>query len=515
MSGSEDAARSRRVHHTPYTQRNPIPTIAKYREEKEERRNLAAESLRSDNGDGAALDQSRTERLKENVRGYWKSDDNEGDQNNQQQQDAGAGGYDDKQGESEQTKKDHEDESNVAADTSEASPMTADPKEQRKRQKKHKDERAERTVTDPVTHLPVKIYDFTSESLEQVDENEPTFGSTIRTATGLSNKRKSTKDLNQEQEDIQRGHDSINALFPPPSFDVLRRELVSINKTGITVGLCGASAIILLALAAERFVRTENAARLIGISDHHGLLFGTALWSILGVLSALGIWELIGGIRTWMSNRTEDVWEENIWEANLDAREQESRAHETETVSWLNSLVGSVWPLINPDLFTALADTLEDVMQASLPKLVQMVSVEDLGQGSESLRILGVRWLPTGAAGRAVGADGKLQSEKESGKKQSGDMSKEDDVDPGQAERNGETEEKDGADKDGQADDGTEKEEVQDGMEAEEGDFINLEVAFAYRARASKSLTDRTKDIHLYLAFYVSTFARPRTHYVC
>ncbi len=33
-------------------------------------------------------------------------------------------------------------------------------------------------------------------------------------------------------------------------------------------------------------------------------------------------------------------------------------------------------------------------MQASLPKLVRMVSVEDLGQGSESFRILGVRWLP-------------------------------------------------------------------------------------------------------------------------
>lgn len=40
-------------------------------------------------------------------------------------------------------------------------------------------------------------------------------------------------------------------------------------------------------------------------------------------------------------------------------------------------------------------------------------------------------------------------------------------------------------------------------MEAEEGDFINLEVAFAYRARASKSFRDRTKDIHMYLAFYL------------
>jgi Ca2+-dependent lipid-binding protein len=41
-------------------------------------------------------------------------------------------------------------------------------------------------------------------------------------------------------------------------------------------------------------------------------------------------------------------------------------------------------------------------------------------------------------------------------------------------------------------------------MEAEEGDFINLEVAFAYRARtALKTFKDRTKDAHLYMAFYL------------
>jgi hypothetical protein len=502
MSGSEDAEHGRRVH-GPYTQRNPIPTIAKYRAEKEERRARAAEI--HDDGDGAALDQSRTERLKDNVRGYWRGGD-DGNDDNDEQQHAGSGAYDrddGTKGEDKQKKQDHEDEANVAADTSEASPMTADPKEQRKRQKKHKDDRAERTVTDPVTHLPVKIYDFTDESLKKVDENEPTFGTTLRTATGLTNKRKTTKELNEEHHEIESGHDSMNALFPPPSFDQLRAELVSISKLGVTVGLCGASAVILLALAAERFVRTETCAHLIGISDHHGLLFGVIVWLVLGLLSVASIWELIGGVRTWMSNRMEDVWDENVWEANHDAREQEARAHETESVSWLNSLVSSVWPLINPDLFTGLADTLEDVMQASLPKLVQMVSVEDLGQGSESLRILGVRWLPTGAAGRAVGADGKLQSEKESEKKQEGDMSKEDEADPDNEKQEGE---KDGDDKKGQDDEGAQKNEVQDGMEAEEGDFINLEVAFAYRARASKSLSDRTKDIHLYLAFYVCCF---------
>jgi hypothetical protein len=49
-------------------------------------------------------------------------------------------------------------------------------------------------------------------------------------------------------------------------------------------------------------------------------------------------------------------------------------------------------------------------MQASLPSMVRMVAVDDIGQGSEALRILGVRWLPTGAAARSVSAEGKLKS---------------------------------------------------------------------------------------------------------
>ena len=49
-----------------------------------------------------------------------------------------------------------------------------------------------------------------------------------------------------------------------------------------------------------------------------------------------------------------------------------------ETPMWLNSLFESIWPLVNPDLFIALADTLEDVMQASLPGVIDMVRVADL-----------------------------------------------------------------------------------------------------------------------------------------
>ena len=38
-----------------------------------------------------------------------------------------------------------------------------------------------------------------------------------------------------------------------------------------------------------------------------------------------------------------------------------------------------------------------------------MVSIDDMGQGNESIRILGIRWLPTGNASKSVDTDGKVQ----------------------------------------------------------------------------------------------------------
>ena len=122
-----------------------------------------------------------------------------------------------------------------------------------------------------------------------------------------------------------------------------------------------------------------------------------------------------------------------------------------------------------------LAHILQDVMQASLPGMVRMVAVEDLGQGSEALRILGVRWLPTGAAARSVSADGKLKSPNE----EKGDRKVQDDGE-GQSEEPG-----------------------HDTMEAEEGDFVNVEIAFAYRPSTGRGIKSRAKHAHLYLAFYL------------
>lgn len=494
MSGQEDAERSRKNFHGAYGQNRPIPTISRYEKEKEARQAQALPD-ESDEASGPALDQSRTERAKNTWRDYWSRDDGaeqKASQNDDGKPDAGRDGEI-----TDQQDDESEEDTEVAADTSEVSP--ADPKTRRKNLKKGREDPAERRVTDPVTHLPVRIHDFTKQSLEEVEENPAPWGSTSRTATGLSNKRKDAGQLEQETKDAQDGLDSMNALFPPPSFDSLRDELIGVNRLGITVGLLGAAFIVLLAVALEHVFTPDRLAYWTNANvEARWWIFKSGTWLILGTLSGAAIWELIACTRIWVTNRIEDVWQEQVWEANLEARERAAKAHDTESVSWLNSLFAAVWPLVNPDLFVSLADTLEDVMQASLPRVVQMVSVEDIGQGSEALRILGVRWLPSGAAAKSVGEDGKFGKEDQESPKNDRTVPGEGEVDQGAEHHDND----DNGDESGSGD-GTERAAVAEGMEAEEGDFINLEVAFAYRARASKSFHDRTKDIHLYLAFYL------------
>ncbi|KAI1341950.1 C2 domain-containing protein [Xylariaceae sp. FL0016] len=65
-----------------------------------------------------------------------------------------------------------------------------------------------------------------------------------------------------------------------------------------------------------------------------------------------------------------------------------------ESVEWMNTLLSIVWGLVNPEMFAAVADTLEDVMQASVPGIIENVKVADISQGNNPIRILSLRALP-------------------------------------------------------------------------------------------------------------------------
>lgn len=130
-----------------------------------------------------------------------------------------------------------------------------------------------------------------------------------------------------------------------------------------------------------------------------------------------------------------------------------------------------------------------------------MVSVEDIGQGSESIRILGVKWLPRAAAKKSVSAKGNLhdrQSHERDHKRTYGNEEGGDQEDSSTDVNNRPVSKNEQDEKEGQ------DSSVAPGMEAEEGDFFNLEIAFAYKtSRASRKGRDRAKNMHIYLAFYL------------
>lgn len=97
-----------------------------------------------------------------------------------------------------------------------------------------------------------------------------------------------------------------------------------------------------------------------------------------------------------------------------------------------------------------------------------MVSVNDLGQGSEAIRILGIRWLPSGAAARSVTEDGNLQgSGKDSQQGNDRKVSGQGEVDT-QAQNNTQ-----------QGNDGA-QEQVASGLEAEQASGIGIESSEIY-----------------------------------
>lgn len=60
----------------------------------------------------------------------------------------------------------------------------------------------------------------------------------------------------------------------------------------------------------------------------------------------------------------------------------------------MNSFLGVAWGLMNPDMFTGVADTIEDVMHASLPGIIENVRIAEINQGSNPFRIISLRSLP-------------------------------------------------------------------------------------------------------------------------
>lgn len=131
-----------------------------------------------------------------------------------------------------------------------------------------------------------------------------------------------------------------------------------------------------------------------------------------------------------------------------------------ESVEWMNTMIGLMWGLINPEMFASVADTLEDVMAASVPGIVENVRVADISQGSNPIRILNMRALPDSHV-----KDIKDEIHKENQKKM-------------------------------------DKDELAAVEQA--GEFYNMEVSVAYHAKPSGAdVASKAKNMGMQLVFYL------------
>lgn len=482
---------------TPYTPHHPVPTIGGYGAIQEERHAANIEANGQHDAGESSL-QSIIESVKTHV-GLDPSSKEESsieeqpyksENHNTELSDSENGGFrKDEQGNLPVDGKRGNVQEHNDGESTETTANGQDARQKRKNRKYMKRDTTSREVTDPVTHLPVTIRDSTSKELYKVPENNlPPDSSTGRRSSRLKDASKSKTQLNKEQEQTQSEHRGMKKLFPPPHFEATQLELTKMYTRAITFGLVSTcSTTIMMLIAAHSLIGGKE-----GTSSSYLLVYlGIVL--VVGFLIGTGI---ILGVRSWMGKRVGDVWEDQVWEAAKE-EEEDDGSPTPESTKWLNSLLSSVWPLVNPDLFTSLADTLEDVMQASLPKLVRMISVEDLGQGSEAIRILGIRWLPSGAAAKTISVDGEKIPGKRNGRSDH-KVPGAGELEDGGRSNGGNHSTRSDEDEDGDG------ENVAEGMEAEEGDFINMEVAFSYRASSSgKSLRIKSKNAHLYLAFYL------------
>jgi Ca2+-dependent lipid-binding protein len=148
------------------------------------------------------------------------------------------------------------------------------------------------------------------------------------------------------------------------------------------------------------------------------------------------------------------------WSAEKERGETATANLLPESVEWMNTMLGIVWGLINPDMFSAVADTLEDVMQASVPGIIENVRVAEIDQGSNPIRILSMRALPDSHMREMKQA---IHEENKKSK------------DPQEA----------AADEEG-------------------GDYYNLEISFAYHAAPTGSrASEKARNMHMQLVFYL------------
>jgi hypothetical protein len=217
--------------------------------------------------------------------------------------------------------------------------------------------------------------------------------------------------------------------------------------------------------ALEGAVQQTTIAVIVGIIALNWIFLG-GRWR--GLLASVFAGIIVAcGIHLWLRNLQEDANAVN-WDAERRRATAATESLVPESVEWMNSLVGIVWNLINPEMFAAMADTLEDVMQASVPPaLIQNVKVSSIGLGDQAFKILSLRALPSAegeSTAKAKASGGEISQEEKDMKQEQRELEGEDD---------------------------------------EDMNYYNLEMSFAYHAIPAKGVIGKAKNLHLEVIFYL------------
>ncbi|KAG8908594.1 hypothetical protein FRB99_004882 [Tulasnella sp. 403] len=367
----------------PYSQRNPVPTIAKF--EEAQRQNEEAR-----NGDAAGRDKEAKEDIMKRSQGHQQT-----------------------------------------------------PTQKVEEQKK----KGPRMVKDPVTGGQVlvkdaKFEDYEGGKLKHVDPHENAHHGPATHPAG--------QDVDSSVHPSQPAPNPAfpgNILihrFPPPTDASLQPFLTMMDR--LMFGIIGSCLLLWLFTA-----------------------FGAGWKQFFFRSSLIGTLGFVGTTFASIAQRSVEKEVERVRFSMERARGETFSPPTPESVEWLNAFLKTVWGLINPDMFVPIADTIEDVMQQSLPKFVSAVRLSDIGQGTNPLRIISMRALSDKPGDKEYPREGWIDQANSSGT---------------EANLTGSS---NGGEKD----------------KEESGDYVNYEVAFSYHASPGQGSKLRSHNIHLLLEFFL------------
>ena len=240
-----------------------------------------------------------------------------------------------------------------------------------------------RTVRDPTTGKDVEIVDISSKHIETaknpiltVPNNALSLPSAVATSPEQSGEEyRQAQDVTAPPDPVAPGSTSdvpihgeaTNVLFHPTPSITFEPMFATIEARAniLTFGI------------------------FFGIVIIGSVISGGSLWTLIPLASVIS-----SGVFLWAKDLVRQG-RDMEWDSERKRGEMARVNLIPESVEWLNTAMSLIWGLINPEMFSGVADTLEDVMQASLPGIIENVKVNDISQGmGGAMRVVSLRALP-------------------------------------------------------------------------------------------------------------------------